>query len=147
MVRKCSLGYISRRSFVKEFLDNLINSFKDFSKSGITTLEKEALNRAIIEVDQNNDLSEILHTIEFSFEMNDLEAFILFWMQKYSGIMPEEINLMLNTGTIYIIYDYRKERLFGTFITESKHSDLDLGAIRELAKKSIDSGILHESLM
>ena len=145
LVRKYSLGYITRRSFVKEFLDSLVNAFRAFGTK-ISTLEKETLNRAIIQTDQEQDLSEILHTEEFSFSMADLEGFILFWMQKYSGIMPEEISLMLNTGTIYIIFDYQKERLFGTFITEDKTSNLDMGAVRELARKSIDAGMLNESL-
>lgn len=146
LVRKCSLGYISRRSFVKEFLDNLINSFRTFGKR-ISSLEKEVLNRAIIHIDQGNDLLEILHILEFSFSIKNLETYFYFWLQKYSGIMPEEINLMLNTGTIYIIYDYRKEKLFGTFIKESSTTKLDLGAMRELARKSIDVGELHESLI
>ncbi len=146
LVRKYSLGYITRRSFVKEFLDSLVNAFRAFGTK-ISSLEKEVLNRAIIQTDQENNLSEILHTEEFSFSMSELEGFILFWMQKYSGIMPEEISLMLNTGTIYIIFDYQKERLFGTFITEDKNSNLDMGAIRELARKSIDAGNLSENLI
>ena len=145
LVRKYSLGYITRRSFVKEFLDSLVNAFRAFSQS-VSTLEKEVLNRAIIQTDQEGSLSEVLHTEEFAFSMSELEGYILFWMQKYSGIMPEEISLMLNTGTIYIIFDYQKERLFGTFITEDKNSNLDMGAMRELARKSIDAGNLNENL-
>ena len=146
LVRKYSLGYITRRSFVKEFLDSLVNAFRQFGTK-ISSLEKEVLNRAIIQTDQESDISEILHTEEFSFSMSELEGYILFWMQKYSGIMPEEISLMLNTGTIYIIFDYQKERLFGTFITEDKTTNLDMGAMRELARKSIDAGTLNENLI
>ena len=148
LVRKYSLGYITRRSFVKEFLDSLVNAFRSFGTT-ISSLEKEVLNRAIIQTDQekDRDLAEILHTLEFSFSMSELEGYILFWMQKYSGIMPEEISLMLNTGTIHIIFDYQKERLFGTFITEDKTSNLDMGAMRELARKSIDAGTLNENLI
>ena len=127
-------------------MDSLVNAFRSFGTK-ISSLEKEVLNRAIIQTDQEKDLSEILHTEEFSFSMSELEGYILFWMQKYSGIMPEEISLMLNTGTIYIIFDYQKERLFGTFITEDKNSNLDMGAIRELARKSIDAGALNDNLI
>ena len=128
------------------FSSHINFGFRSFGTK-ISSLEKEVLNRAIIQTDQEKDLSEILHTEEFSFSMSELEGYILFWMQKYSGIMPEEISLMLNTGTIYIIFDYQKERLFGTFITEDKNSNLDMGAIRELARKSIDAGALNDNLI
>ena len=146
IVRKYCLGYITRRSFVKEFLDSLLNAFRAFGTK-ISSLEKEVLNRAIIQADQEKNLSEILHTTEFGFKMSELEQYIFYWLQKYSGLMPEEISLMLNTGTIYIIFDYQKERLFGTFIKEDKNSNLDMGAMRELARKSLDAGILHENLI
>lgn len=152
--RRYSLGIIKAKksSFAMEFMKNIVSLFHEY-QSMLKTLEKDALNRAIIDCD-NPETMTLLENTKFTIETETFRKYIINWSEEFSGLLPEEINLRLKftstTGIIYIQFDYNNMRMFSTFLIESvdteKERSFDLGTIREYSRKSIDKNVIYKKL-
>ncbi len=144
MRRNYSLGLvkINETTVVNEFLKNLVNLFREF-KLDLNTYDKSLLNKAIIECD-TKETFEKLKNVSFKLDAKTFGKFILNWSEEFSGLLPEEITLMLSTGIIYLVFDYQYMRFFGSMFAESPKKKLDMGIIREHARKSIKKGKISE---
>ena len=87
-----------------------------------------------------------LKNVSFEFNAKTFGKFIVNWSEEFSGLLPEEITLMLSTGIIYLVFDYQYMRFFGIMLVESPKKNLDMGVIREHARKSIKKGKISEAL-
>lgn len=147
-VRRFSLGYVTTKPFAGEFLEHVVPLFREF-RTTYSTTDKETLNHAIIQISQSKgeDLVKELEKLQFKPDPEGFEKYLLFWAQAYPGLMPEEITLMLTTGIVYMVFDYRRMACFGTFVVEDNESKLDMGMMRDLGRKSIESGKISPKLI
>ncbi|MHA2363016.1 MAG: hypothetical protein ACXAC7_03595 [Candidatus Hodarchaeales archaeon] len=147
-LRRFSLGLSkpsSDQSIAKELLDSIVDLFRNFQPD-LSSLDKADLNRAIIQCDSVETLDK-LKQVSFTLNANDFERYIMYWSEEFSGLLPEEITLMLNTGVIYIVLDYHKMRILSVYSSETPKGPLDMGMIREYARKSIENDQLFPKML
>ena len=73
----------------------------------------------------------------------DLRGYLEYWLEEFSGIVPEEITLLLNIGVLYILTDYQHGKAFAMYSVEKQRKDeVEVSSVRELAVKSIETNHL-----
>ena len=138
LTRRYCLGLATKKLIPNEILDTKLEIFREYQLK-LSSLDREAFNSAIIQFDQDitTHMSNIL---ELSLEINvqDLNKYIEYWIEEFSGIVPEEITLLLNIGTMYILCDYQNKKIFAMYLIEETAEELDMAGIRETAHKAIE---------
>jgi hypothetical protein len=143
LIRKFCLGIITKQPLIDEIFSTMLEIFREF-QIRLTSLDKQEINNAIIVFDQKiTDHKEQAGKITISVDEKELKGFLEYWIEEFSGIIPEEVILLLNIGILYVFCDYQRNRLFSIFsIDKNKPSELDFASVREIAQKSTETNKL-----
>ncbi|MHA1168754.1 MAG: hypothetical protein ACTSRU_13080 [Candidatus Hodarchaeales archaeon] len=69
--------------------------------------------------------------INWTHHFNDFQIFLEFWFKDFSGLMPDEITLRLNTGILYLNLNYVLELAFAAYIEKDNDGPIDFGRLKE----------------
>lgn len=142
LTRRYCLGLATKKPIPNEILDCKLEIFREYHLK-LSSLDREAFNSAIIRFDQdiNIHLSNILD-LQLEIKAQDLNKYIEYWIEEFSGIVPEEITLLLNIGIMYILCDYQNNKIFAMYLIEETSEELDIAGVRETAHKAIEANKL-----
>ncbi|MHA1989847.1 MAG: hypothetical protein ACXACX_03030 [Candidatus Hodarchaeales archaeon] len=144
LVRRYCLGIISKKSYVDEIFSTMLEIFREYQLK-LSSLDKQEINNAIINFDQEiSTHSENANNIDVEIQDDLLVKYFDYWTEEFSGIIPEEITLILNIGILNIFINYQKKKIFSIFslAMEKREEDIDVTSIREIANKAMDSDSL-----
>ncbi|MFW9994605.1 MAG: hypothetical protein ACFFD4_21350 [Candidatus Odinarchaeota archaeon] len=77
--------------------------------------------------------------IDWSNQYSDLQNFLEFWFKDFSGLLPDEITLRLNTGILYLNIDYVVELFFAAYIEKDEDGPIDFGRLKEKGRLMMEA--------
>ncbi|OLS25595.1 MAG: hypothetical protein HeimC3_13430 [Candidatus Heimdallarchaeota archaeon LC_3] len=144
LIRRYCLGIISKKNYVEEIFSTMLEIYREYQIK-LSSLDKQEINNAIISFDQQiSDHIERTNELDVDIIEEQIKEYYDYWMEEFSGIIPEEITLILNIGILNIFIDYQKRKIFAIFslAMEKSEQDIDVASIREIANKAIDNNSL-----
>ncbi|KKK58476.1 hypothetical protein LCGC14_3044060, partial [marine sediment metagenome] len=102
LIRRYCLGIISKKNYVEEIFSTMLEIYREYQIK-LSSLDKQEINNAIISFDQQiSDHIERTNELDVDIIEEQIKEYYDYWMEEFSGIIPEEITLILNIGILNI---------------------------------------------
>ncbi|MHA2297901.1 MAG: hypothetical protein ACXAEU_06505 [Candidatus Hodarchaeales archaeon] len=131
LLRKILRDHFETSSFELTIRITEYIQFMDYIK---TTIESELQDFARSLRDEIRQIQ-----IDWSHHYNDLQNFLEFWFKDFSGLVPDEITLRLNTGILYLNIDYIEKLSFAAYIEKDEDGPIDFGRLREKGRLMMEA--------